>query len=645
MKPLLAILAVLAAPSLLAAQDSVVLQPIVVTGARLPQPLDHVAGAMTVLDGAQLRQRGVTQLIDALREVPGLHLVQSGGPGTVASLFVRGGESDYVRVLLDGMPINQPGGSVDLSGLSLDNIQRIEILRGPASVLYGSDAIGGVVHIITRSGIANLVNAEVRAGRYGTTEGRVDASAARGAWMWSGAASRSRTDGIYELNSRWTSTNVSGAVGTAGSVGDVKLTGRLGSHRLRYPTDFTGAPTDSNQFSRGEQRDLALDAGRSWSRLLETRLLLGWHGEDLETNNLPDSPAETDSSRNETSAGRLQADVRINVRPSRRVVLTAGGTAERQEFANRLTFGGSFPGGDTIDARRSVRAGYLQALIDAGPATITLGTRYEESRGSGSVPRRLHSAATWRAGANVRAGAMTRLRFAAGSAFKEPTFFEQLGGGFGTGNPALEPERSLGAEAGVDHTLMDGRLRVSATAFVQRFRDMVQYTFAVAPGEPNYSNISGARSRGLELDGRLDAGATGIWTRLTLLSTMVTDSSPDGSTFAEGQRLLRRPSVSVSAGVERRHGRALVSLAALVTGKRDDLDFVNSDPVTFQPRRVTLPAYVRLDAGGRLALRSGLSLTMRIENLLDQQYEEVLYYPARGRTLLAGASLSLGGGN
>ena len=142
-------------PAGLAAQetaDTASLPEIVVTATRYPVRPDSVAATVTVLRGDDLRAQGIRFVTDALRQVPGAHLVQSGPYGAATSLFVRGGESDYVKVLVDGVPVNQPGGFYDFGSLTTDNVERIEILRGPGSVLYGSDAIAGVVQIVTRQG-------------------------------------------------------------------------------------------------------------------------------------------------------------------------------------------------------------------------------------------------------------------------------------------------------------------------------------------------------------------------------------------------------------------------------------------------------------------------------------------------------------
>src|SRR6266568_1335812 len=160
------------APLLLYAQepsDTARLGPIVVTAERLPIPAAAVPAAVTVLSGAALRAQGIRSVADALRTVPGVTVVATGSFGAQTSLFVRGGEIDYVKVLSDGVPQNQPGGAYDFAHLTLDGVDRIEVVRGPVSVLYGSDAVAGVVQIFTRSGRGTArPTASLRVGTFGT---------------------------------------------------------------------------------------------------------------------------------------------------------------------------------------------------------------------------------------------------------------------------------------------------------------------------------------------------------------------------------------------------------------------------------------------------------------------------------------------
>jgi len=184
--------------------DTARIAPVVVTATRSPVSADREPASVTVVTGEQLRAEGITTAVDALRAVPGLSLVQTGSYGGATSLFIRGGESKYAKILVDGIPVNDAGGAFDLSTLSIDNLDRIEVVRGPASVLYGSDAMAGVVQLFTRRG-AGVAHGDLaaRGGGYGSSD--LDASVHGGdaRLSYSLGAARHATDGFQPFNSRF----------------------------------------------------------------------------------------------------------------------------------------------------------------------------------------------------------------------------------------------------------------------------------------------------------------------------------------------------------------------------------------------------------------------------------------------------------
>src|SRR5205085_3629826 len=157
-------------------RDTARIAPVVVTATSTPLALNRVPASVTVLDGATLRAEGLTHVADALRQMPGMAVVQSGSYGAPTSLFTRGGQSNYTKVLVDGVPVNEPGGALDLGLLTLDDVERIEIVRGPTSVLYGSDAVAGVIQIFTRrGGVRPRGSLDARGGSYGTYDAEINA--------------------------------------------------------------------------------------------------------------------------------------------------------------------------------------------------------------------------------------------------------------------------------------------------------------------------------------------------------------------------------------------------------------------------------------------------------------------------------------
>ena len=629
-------LALLLAPATVAAQvagDTTSLPEIVVTATRYPIAADSVASTVTVLRGDDLRAQGIRFVADALRQVPGAQVVQGGPFGATASLFLRGGESDYVKVLVDGVPVNQPGGFYDFGSLTTDNVDRIEVLRGPASVLYGSDAIAGVVQIVTRVGEEGLrLSAAGEGGSFGSA--RLEASALGGgeALDWSASLSRLTSDGTYELNNEYRNTVASGRLGAAlGGQTTVGLSGHYHDALYHFPTDVTGAPVDPNQFTTDETATLALDAIHRFSEMLDGQLLLG--GSDIENGyeNPAEPPAgpETGSS-DQISTDRRSADARLRLRLPSGIEGFAGGSFEAQRQGATNSF----------DEGRDNWGIYAQAsALPVSRLQLTASGRMDENERFGTFW-------TWRAAALAFASPTTRLRASAGSGFKEPSFFENFDTPFSVGNPDLRPERTLSFETGIEQDLVRGAARVGLTGFVQRFRDLIQYTFvAPEPGGPNYFNVAAADASGLEAVLEAGSGAVRGTLSYTHLWTEVTDAgfdAGDAATFVEGQRLLRRPDDAISARLETAIAeRARLGATLIWSGPRDDIRF-GQFPEPNQ--RVELPSYTTLDLSSLVTVlpprrgRPGLEITLRVENVFDEQYEQSAGFPARGRGVFIGAS-------
>ncbi len=620
-----------------AASDTARLRAVVVTADRLPRPVTGTTSAVTVLDGAALRAAGVTHVLDALRIVPGVAVARSGSAGAQTSLFVRGGESDYVRVLVDGVPQNDPGGAIDLAALTLDNVDRIEVVRGPASVLYGSDAVAGVVQLFTRPARAPLdMQLAARAGSYGTRVGEASVGARGGRGGVTAALAHHGTDGILAFNNAYRNTVASlrGDIGLAGMRARLAL--RHADNRFQYPTDGAGAVVDRNA-RRAERRfSSALDLSRPLGARAEAQLSLAAlevHGRTVDPSDGAGDTLGFFAYRSAGAVRRRVADLRVIVRPTDRQVLSAGVeyANERQRSADSSNYDVSL---NRFEASRTTRAAYAQWLADLGRVSLTMGGRHDDNDVFGSFR-------TARAGLAVGLWRGGRARAALGTGFKAPTFLEQFSTAFSVGNPTLVPERSRSWEAGVDQALAGGRGRLSITVFDQRFRDLIQYAFR-GPGDPNYFNVAAASSRGAELEGRAQAArGVEVWATATALRTRVDDAGLQtgaGATFVQGERLLRRPPVTWSAGVQlQRLARTRLDLAFTRVGERDDRDFAS-----FPATPVALAAYSRLDVGGEYALARGAgawgatALTARLENVLGARYEEVANFRAPGRVVLVG---------
>jgi vitamin B12 transporter len=635
------------------ARDTARTARVVVTATRSPLAAERAPSSVSVVSGEQLRREGIATVADALRHVPGLSLAQTGSYGGATSLFIRGGESKYTKVLVDGVPVNEAGGAYDFATLTTDNVERIEIVRGPASVLYGSDAVAGVVQIFTRPG-SGRISGEL-SGRGGGV-GSYDATGAiRGGGEGAGfslGGGRHATDGFQAFNSAFRNDVASGMLhGTRGR-GDARLSLRRGDATFHFPTDGSGQVVDSNAVRREDRVAVGLDAGWQLSSSVELRAALASHDLHGVTDYQPDSPGDVGGYYYTTTdrTRRRSGDVRVALSLPAATRLTVGGQIERQWQASETR--SSF-GDNGFTATRRTTGTYAQLLLaPAERYTASLGGRYEHNEQFGDF-------VTWRGAGSLRVAEGTRLRGSAGTAFREPTFLENYGGAFVIGNPSLKPEHSLSVDAGIEQDL-GGWGTVGATWFANSFRDMIDYKYS--PTEPNYFNVARTRARGVELEARvaLPAGFVAD-AAYTYLETRVVDpgmSTTATSTFAPGAHLLRRPSHTLDVGAGYRGGRGSLMLRALRVGTRED----NSYAPNFSVNHVTLPAYTRADLSSELVVvppasgRGTAALTLRVENVFDARYTDaagVNYdfsrtdeaslrqtgYRAPGRRALAGVRL------
>lgn len=631
------------APLLAQQADTTRLPSVVVTADRVARPIASTAASVTVLEGDALRAAGITHLVDALRTVPGISIARSGSLGAQSSLFLRGGESDYVRVLVDGVPMNDPGGAIDLGAITTDNLERVEIVRGPASVLYGSDAVTGVIQLFTRRATAPLdARLALRGGTYGTREVDASVGGRGGIGAFTLGLAHHGSDGMLAFNNAYRNDVVSlrgnASVGGISSV----LALRHSDGTFEYPTDGAGHVVDRNAH-RGERRlssslELSRPIGRTINAIVAFTAL-EVHGRTADPT---DGPADTLGFYSYRSLGAVRRrglDARIVARPLDAQTLSLGVEygAEYQRSADSSNYDVSL---NRFAASRITRAAYAQWVGDAGRLSYSLGGRYDDNDVYGVFR-------TARAAISARLWPGARLHGALGTGFKAPTFLESFNTAFSVGNAALSPERSRSWEAGVAQGWGDGRVEVAATFFDQRFRDLVQYTY-VSPTSPNYFNIAAASARGLEVTARAQAvPGVALWGSATALRTRVDDAgfqSGSGDTFVQGQRLLRRPPLTVSAGTSiRRIARTALDLSVTRVSERDDRDFTGFPAVA-----LTLPAYTRADVGGEFALGTGdgfwraTALTLRVENAFGARYEEIAKFAAPGRVVMVGARIGTG---
>lgn len=619
--------------------DTTTLAPIVVSASTLPRRSDALAQAVTVLSGADLRARGVTRVSDALREVPGAQLVQSGSFGSITSLFLRGGESRYTKVLIDGVAVNSAGGAFDFSHLTTDNIDRIEVVRGPASVLYGADAATGVVQIFTRRGAAQpSASLSARGGTYRTVD--VDGSVLGSGTLtdYSLGAGHHSTDGVLPFNNDYRNGTVSSSLGVGGTeTGQARVSARYTTAEFHYPTDFTGQPVDTNSYRVQHRLTVGLDANRSFGSHTDARFLAGSNDvydltEDIA---VPFGATAPEHSAFRSHGYRRNVEGRLAFFLPANSALTLGAEFERER--ERTASGSGSVGGpstqtDAFDASRHNVAFYTELLgTPVDRLSLMLSGRVDDNSDYARY-------ATYRIGANIGVVGGLRLRALISSAFNAPAFNELRPTLFTVGSPDLRPEKVHSAEFGIRRSVAGDLVHFSASYFAQRFADLIQFVNVGPPDfKGSFANLNAAISNGYEAEVQFRVGSR---LRGNASYTIVTprvdavDTNYQGGDRA-GDALLRRPSHSGAAGLSYfdQGGRNIAATIAHV-GTRPDLDFSR-----FPSSRVSLPAYSRVDLSGQLPLWQGagrVTLTARVENVLNKRYEEVLHFAAPGRTILVG---------
>ncbi|HEX4684894.1 MAG TPA: TonB-dependent receptor [Gemmatimonadaceae bacterium] len=626
----------------LAAQqtDTARIAPVVVTATRVPISAAAAPATVDVITGEELRLRGITTIAAALQTLPGVTLAQNGSFGASTSLFLRGGESKYVKVLLDGVPMNDPGGAMDFSTLTTDNVERIEIVRGPASVLYGADAVTGVIQIFTRRGRgAPHATVSARAGTYSSTDGDASVLGAFSSGDFSLGLARHDTKGIYAFNNAYHNTVASGAYHlNIDSRTDLRLMFRYNDGAYHYPTNGGGDPVDSNAMQSVDRTALSAEIGRLITTRIDARLTLTSDETSGGTDDRPDTPA-SGGFESVDRTRRRGADLRANVDLPGATILTGGAEAEQEdERTESQSVFGTFNSTSVFSATRHNTAAYLQTLTTLPQSVVvTLGGRRDANEQFGIF-------GTYRAGASWRAPTGTQLRASAGTAFREPTFLENYSTGFVTGNRALRPERTATWEAGIRQPLFADRVSLGITHFDQRFRDMIDYTGSTTSCGASYCNVARAVARGNEFEAHVTPTAhLALDANLTHLETRVLNpgDTANGSLYVANQPLIRRPTTTWNIGGAFLGSDGSIDVRVTHVGARVDRDFR-----PFPALSVIDPAYMRTDVGATLPLADfssamrGVELTLHVENLFDANYQSVYNFLSPRRTVLVGGRMT-----
>lgn len=626
-RPILAVslLSAVAAPIAGMAADD---EQVLVTATRLETPVREVASAVTVIEGAEIERRGHDNVADVLRDVPGIEIARTGGAGQTASLFIRGASSERVKILIDGIEYNDPispGRFADISHLQVDDIERIEIVRGPQSVLYGADAIGGVVNIITKRGGAPAVTTiRAEAGSHETFRESITTGGRIGEIDYFLNVSRYDSDGFSSADSDDGNREDDGYENTSVSLSlsaqptdnsDIRLIVRY-IDALTDIDDFGGpGGDDPNHDVDSEQTLVRLEGSLlSMDDRWEQKLSYSYFDIDRMDIDTPDDddPSFTDSG---FEGERREIEWQHNIRLPEDRILTFGLEYDEEEgssFFETDGFSDTFPNesAETIGAYAQLKVSHDDRFF------ATVGARYDDHEDFGSAVTYRVAPAYWLKDSG------TKLKAAVGTGFKAPSLFQLFST---SGNPDLDEEESVGWEVGIEQMLWNERARVEVVYFDTDFDDLISFDSASF----TYFNVGEAETRGVEcsfeIDATEDVRIDGHYTYL------------DAEDEDTGEELVRRP--THRAGVDATwtaSDELLILGGVLWVDDRKDDDFS-----TFPATRVTLDSYALWHLRAVYAPNEQIELFARVENILDEDYEEVSGFGVAGRSAYVGAKLHL----
>ncbi|MGH9442263.1 MAG: TonB-dependent receptor plug domain-containing protein [Thermoanaerobaculia bacterium] len=595
------------------AQVPPVSENVVVSGSLAPETEPNVSSSVTVISRAQIEKSGKTDVLELLREVPGVDVVESGDAGKVTSVFLRGTNSTQTLVLIDGVRVNSPYFSgYDFSALSTQNIERIEVVRGPFSALYGSDAIGGVISILRREPSAEpSARASVAAGNRSSHEETLFASARAGSFGFTlsgrdahDAGEAQTVGGTRVDNDGWSDRNGSAAVQWAPS-----------------PAIHAGLEVE-RMFARSEiPSDSGVATPRRFTDFAQTTWTLPVRAAISESNSFfgslsdvelrPTAVDPDDSSgffQSETHSRILGARAADTWKSSESNALSGSASYERSTVDSSGAFG------PILQDRRTAIWGVGvedSAAFLGGRLRAVAGVRFDRHSVFGpSTNPRVSFIGALGGGISIRASY--------GTAFRAPSIGELYYPFFG--NPKLDPERSRSYEIGANRTV--GAFQLDLAIFRNDIRDLIQYD----PVRQTNANVGRAQTEGAEASASFPISGA-LQGRLSYTYLRAIDRET-------GEPLARRPRHRGSIDLVWSPGAWTASATALYVGTRPDFQSV------FPFGTVQDPSYLRFDAFVRYRFENNVGPFLRLENLTDRRYSEASGFPAAGRRILGGLAVA-----
>lgn len=625
---------------------------VVVSASRTPLPEDESGAQTASLDGQQIQLLNPVAEADALRFLPGAVIGQNGRNGSLASLFVRGGDSRYNKVLIDGVSVNADGGTFDFGVVPMQETNRLELVRGADSTLYGSDAMTSVVQTWSANGSTRTPEFRFGAdgGNFSTANGYAALAGARGRFDYNVFADQFNTEG-QGINDTYSNSSQGANLGI---VITPKISFRF---HTRHSNNYTGVqsfwnfngqpyiPPDTDQKAHQNNflasADITVQSSAHWQHRL-SGFEYNHQGTNWDTFMDPGrvSPlfGSVDYPFNSLEdLNRAGLEYQGDWVPRSWARTTVG-----YRFEDENGFFGDLTIPPISHAKRLNQSVYGQESVLLGRLSLIGGLRFEHNGSFGNkVIPRFTASYLLRQGQEFLGN--TRLRFSYAQGILAPSFEESFGlGAFGiTPNPDLRAEQNRAFEAGFDQSFgTRGRYAVSGTYFNNLFTDQIAFSFDPITFESQYVNVNRALAHGAELEfharplSRVSVGAG-----YTYLSTQILDQPFASDPLLEpGRPLLRRPKQSGNAMISYLGTRWAANISAVALSRRPDSDFEGlQPPVTYTA------GYGRVDLGGWYAFTSRVTAYANIYNLTDRKYEEAAGYPALHTNFRAGLRFRLGG--
>ena len=638
--------------------DAAELEEISVTANRIEGPQAAIGSAVSSISRKELEQRQIRVVSDVLRELPGVAVNRTGPVGALTQIRIRGSEGNQTLVIIDGIRMNDPGTSAEFDFANLLNleVERVDVLRGPQSALYGSDAIGGVINIVTRKGEPGPTRfrASIEDGSFNTVTGTASVSGGTEAYDYLIAGQGFSTRGVSTAK-RFDAYAPTGSLDRDGyrsgtglakvsvrPTENVEFTGVARYTEFDADRDGFGAASDGYPFAAAvDNRDTEKGKqffGRAQARatLLEGAWdhVLGMSYTRQDRRSFDGTDLKTYASLGEMTRFDYQTNIRFQTGGALPAshVLTFGADHTRDAVKSFTAF--PFPADAPNPLRKHIdnaglvgqyQIGFFEKLFVTGSIRQDFNDRFDEA-----TTYRVASAYTFD-------HTKTKLRASWGTGVKNPTTFELFGfsGNF-VPNGDLKPERGEGWDFGFDQPIGDDRIVVDATYFQQRVRDLISSETVADPGDP-----TGFVNRPINLPGtsKIDGVELGLTVRpidgLTLRAAYTFTDGED----ATGATLVRRPRhvASFNANYAFFEGRANVNLGVVHNGRQRDFAY---DATTYARTSVPLKAYTLVNVAASYKVTENAEVYGRVENLFDRKYEEVLTYDAPGRGAYGGLKLS-----